>query len=205
MFKHPLINPATLEHLKLRLTHGVWRCPTQTAGIMTQTRLSMTPTDHSLMSANVLATTRRRPRDTPRLHNLSGVNASRSLQNTLITLLHQSYSTHTQSLARTRARPQPQWRHRVLLHNPCTAPRRLCSNSYEILPSPTRGTCPARNYNDTQTSTVTYCPRCTLPLLRIRRDSLPRTLLRIRRDSLRRMLVRSTRSTIRGENTWSRT
>jgi hypothetical protein len=163
MFKHPLINTTTLEHLKLRLTHGLWRCPTQTAGIMTQTGLSMTPTDHSLMSANVLATTRRRPRDTLRLHNLAGVNVSSSLHRTLIMLLRQWYSTHTQSLARTRPRPKPQWRHRVLFHNPCTAPRRLCSHSYKlcrrlcsnlykILPSPTpiatRGTCPPRKYDD---------------------------------------------------------
>lgn len=114
MFNHLLITTATLERLKVRLVLLV-RClhtrPIQRAVIMTQTGLSMTPTGHSLMSVSVLATTQRRPRGMPRLHNLAGVNTSKSHQDMLIILLSQRYSTHTH----------------VLCHNPCMVLRHPCS------------------------------------------------------------------------------
>jgi hypothetical protein len=130
MFNRLLITTATLECLKVclvLLVRCLCRRPIQRAIIMTQTGLSMTPTGHLLMSVSVLATIQRHHHDMPRLHNLAGVNTSRSHQDMLIILLSQRYSTHTQSLVPIRPKPQPRLRHCVLYHNPCMVLRHLCS------------------------------------------------------------------------------
>ena len=130
MFNHLLITTATLERLKLRLVrlaHCSGRRPIQRAVIMTQTRLSMTPTGHSLIAANVLTTTRPHPRNMPPLNNLLGVNASKSHRETLVMPPTQRCTTHTKPLAPTRPKSQPRLRRRMLFHSPCMVLRHLCS------------------------------------------------------------------------------